>query len=195
MKQIIVGIVLSVLAGFGFVGLGWWLGQPNPVNETAKPAVTQSDGSHIAEVAPNTKTKPKQKVPTGAKVERTAEITVQGATPEANKAIPGAVPCPPVSIDTTLVRNADGSRRLIVSSPDGTVTRAVDIPVESAAAPPEPKKWAAGASYNPVLQTYGAWIERDLFERVRVGAEINQTRQTITGPIKAEARIRLGVTF
>lgn len=194
MKRTLSSILIAVLSGAGFVAFGWWMGKPKPVVEVAAPEVTQNDGSKVAVRAPDAKAKPKQIIPKGAKLERTAEITVQGATPEANKSIPGALPCPPVSINTSLVRNDDGSKRLIVSSPDGKVVSAVDIPIETAAAPPEPKKWAAGWSYNPTQQTSGLWIERDIL-RARIGAEINQTRQTIAGPLKAEARIRLGVTF
>lgn len=195
MNRTLASILIAVLAGAGFVGLGYWYGTPKPVVETAAPEVKQADGSIVAVRAPDAKARPKQQVPKGAKVERLGAITVQGKTPEANLRFPGAVPCPPVSIDTTLVHNADGSRRLIVSSPDGRVTRAVDIPVETAAAPPEPRKWAAGLSYEPVKQTFGVWIERDVFERVRLGVEINQTRQDITSPVRVEGRLKVGWTF
>jgi hypothetical protein len=187
-------LVVAVLVATG-AGVNWWIMHPVQVVEVAAPAVQQKDGSIIAEKKPNAKAKPKQTIPKGAKVERLGEITVQGPTPEANLKMPGALPCPPVTIDTTLIRNVDGSKRLIVSSPDGRVDRAVDIPVETAAPLPEPKKWAAGLSYSLTKQTSGVWLERDLFGRVRMGAEINQTRQEFTGATGVEARLRLGWTF
>ena len=141
---------IAILAGAGFVGLGWWMGQPKLVVETAAPAVVQSDGSIITPRAPDAKAKPKQQIPKKSKVERIEQIQVQGA--------------------------------------------ALDIPVETAAPPPEPKKWAAGLSFDPVKQTSGIWIERDI-ARIRVGADINQTRQFIGGSTAVEARVRLGWVF
>lgn len=185
--------LIALALGGACAGLGWWFGQPAKVVESAAPAETQPDGSIIVERRPDAKAKakPKQKIPKGATVERTGEFEVVGG----GLKIDGVLkPCPPVTIDTTLIRNADGSKRVIVSSPDGEITRAVDIPVETAAPPPEPKKWAAGVSYNPVKQTAGLWIERDIW-RARLGLEINQARQVISGPTNTEARLRLGVTF
>lgn len=180
-------IAVAVLAGAGFVGFGWWLGHPNPVVEVAAPEVKQPDGSLITAKAPNAKAKPKQMVPKGTKVERLSEITVQGATPPE---IAACTPtkCPPVSIDTTLVRSADGSRRLIVSSPDGQVLRAVDVPVETAAPPPEPRKWAGGMSYDLEMKTSRAMGAR-VFDDLIVGGEVGQSRYTINGPTFIEKRI------
>ncbi|MBI5920264.1 MAG: hypothetical protein HY847_01295 [Betaproteobacteria bacterium] len=183
--------VCALLLGGACAGLGWWFGQPAKVVESAAPAETQPDGSIIVERRPDAKARPKHQTPKGATVERTGEFTVQGTGLKMDGVL---MPCPPVTIDTTLIRNPDGSKRVIVSSPDGEITRAVDIPVETAAPPPEPPQWAAGVSYNPVKQTPGLWIERDIW-RVRLGAEINQTRQVISGPTGIEARLRVGWTF
>lgn len=173
--------------------VGFWLGKPAPVIETAKPAETQDDGSTIVERKPDAKAKPKHQTPKGAKVERVGTIIAQGETPPEIKACT-SIPCPSVTIETSLVRLPDGSKRVIVSSPDGQIQRAVDIPVETAAPPPEPPKWAAGLSIDPLHQTPGLWIERDIW-RVRLGAEINQTRQKVGGPTGNEVRVRLGWTF
>ena len=189
-------MLVAIVLVLGIVGgLGYWLGRPPaPVIETAAPAERQDDGSLIAERRPDAKAKPKQSVPKGGKVERTGSVTVTPPTPEANLRLPGAVPCPPVTVDTSLVRLPDGSKRLLVSSPDGRIDRAVDIPVETAAPAPEPPKWAAGVSYDLVHQTAGAWIERDV-GRLRLGAEVAQTRVVIAGPTGIEARLRVGWTF
>jgi hypothetical protein len=172
---------------------GWYFTRPATVIETAKPAETQADGSTVIERAPTTPTaKPRQIVPKGAQVERVGSITAQGATPDEIKACT-SIPCPPVTIDTSLVRLPDGSKRVIVSSADGTILKGVDIPVETQELP-EPKLWAAGVSLDPLRQTMGAWVERDV-ARVRLGIEINQTRPNLAGPVGAEIRVRAGWVF
>lgn len=171
----------------------WWVMRPVHVIETAAPAITQEDGSHVIERKPDAKAKPKHQIPKKAKVERIEQVQVQGVTPPEIAACT-KVKCPPVKIDMTLVRMDDNTKRVVVSSPDGQVLSALDIPVETAAPPPEPKKWAAGLSYDPAKQTSGIWIERDL-ARIRVGADLNQTRQFIGGSTAVEARVRLGWVF
>lgn len=180
-------VVVSALA------IGYWLGRPAPVVETPAPAITQADGSIALPRAPDAKAKPKHMTPRGAKVERVGQITAQGETPPEIAACTSAK-CPPVTIDTSLVRMDDGSKRVIVSSPDGQILAGVDIPVETAAPPPEPPKWAVGLSLDPIRQTPGIWIERDIW-RVRAGAEINQVKQRADGPSSAEIRLRVGWTF
>lgn len=181
-------IAVAILAA---AALGWWLGQPKPVPETAAPEVRQPDGSLQLERRPDPHAKPKQQIPRKAKVERIAQITVQ---PDAVSE-PGQ-PCPPVTVDMTLIREPDGMRRVLASSPDGQVVGGLDIPVESAAPPAEPKRWAAGLSWSPD-QTAGVWIERDVpvFKwLVRVGGEVNQVRVG-TVPAGGEIRLRAGVVF
>lgn len=188
----IVAVIALALTITGAIA-GWYFTLPTKIIETAKPAETQADGSKILERAPTTpKAKPKQKVPKGAKVERVGSITAQGVTPAEIKACT-SVPCPPVTIDTSLVRLPDGSKRVIVSSADGTILKGLDIPVETQEIP-EPKVWAAGISLDPMKQTMGAWLERDIM-RARLGIEINQTRPQIGGPVGAEIRLRAGWTF
>lgn len=189
--MVLVAVIAAVLVGSG-LALGYFWFKPAPVIETAKPSETQADGSTVIERKPDAKAKPKHQTPKGAKVERVGTIIAQGETPPEIKACT-SIPCPSVTIETSLVRLPDGSKRVIVSSPDGQIQRAVDIPVETAAPPPEPPKWAAGLSYS-TMQTPGLWVERDL-GRVRLGAEINQTRQTVGGPTGFEARARIGWAF
>lgn len=189
---IVTAILALALAGGGAVA-GWYFTKPGQVIETAQSEETQQDGSKIIERMPTTpKAKPKQAVPKGAKVERIGSVTAQGITPDEIKACT-SVPCPPVTIDTSLVRMPDGSKRVIVSSADGTILKGVDIPVETQEVP-EPKAWAAGVSMNPQNQTLGVWVERDIM-RARVGVEINQTKQGLVGPTGAEIRLRAGWTF
>lgn len=190
MKNPVVWIVITLvlLAGVG----GWWFGRPAPVIEKRAVEVTQADGSKILAKAPDAKAKPKQVVPKQATVERIAQITAQGAP--VTTASGEVKDCPPVTVDMTLIREPDGSKRVIASSPDGKILSGVDIPVETAAPPPEPPKWAAGVSLNPLNQTAGVWVERDVM-RLRVGLELNQTRSTWGAVPGVEARVRVGWTF
>lgn len=184
--------LVALLAGGACLATGYWLGRPAPVIETPAAEVVQDDGSRIVERAPNKDVKPKQKVPKGAKVERVMTVEVQGA---GLKMADGKYEtCPPVTVDLSLVRERDGMKRVLASSPNGEIVKAIDIPVETAAPPPEPNLWAVGLSWSPTHQTPGVWIERDLI-RVRVGVEINQTRQQAFGPVGAEARVRVGWVF
>ena len=182
--------VLSLLAA---AALGWWLGQPDPVVETPAAEQRQADGSVVLERRPDAKARPKQLIPHKAKLERVAQVTVRPA------AIPASgEPCPPVSLDLSLVREEDGSRRLIASSPDATIIGGVDIPVETAAPPPKPLRWAAGVSWSPSNETAGLWIERDvpLFSTAaRVGIDLNQERALPGSSAGADLRIRVGLAF
>ena len=133
--QIAVAAALTIVLICLGVGLGWYAFHPAKVIETAKPPEVQKDGSLIVEREATTPTaKPKQQVPKGGKVERIGSVTAQGITPDAIKACT-SVPCPPVTIDTSLVRMPDGSKRVIVSSADGTILKGVDIPVETQEVP------------------------------------------------------------
>jgi hypothetical protein len=184
-------LVLVISALVGAAALGWWLGQPKPVQETAAPAQRQVDGSMVLERRPDPAAKPKQQIPPKAKLERVAQVTVQPS------AAPAGEPCPPISVDMSLVREEDGMRRLLASSPDGTIIGGVDVPVESAAPPAEPLRWAAGLSWSHSEQTGGVWIERDvpLFSKaVRVGIDLEQVRVDADA-MGVDGRIRIGLAF
>lgn len=177
---------------FAAAALGWWLGQPKPVQETAAPEQRQADGSLKLERKPDPHAKPKQQIQRKAKVERITQIVVQpNAIAEAGQ------PCPPITVDMTLVREPDGMRRALASSPDGQVLGGIDVPVDTAAPPPEPKRWAAGISWAPADSAAGVWIDRDVpvfGQVVRVGADINQVRES-PHSYDVEARLRLGIAF
>lgn len=186
-------LLASIAAAiFAAAAIGYWFGQPKPVQETAAPEVRQADGSVVLERRPDPGSKPKQQIPRKAKVERVAQVTVQpDAIAEAGK------PCPPVTVDMTLIREPDGMRRVLASSPDGQVVGGLDIPVESAAPPAEPKRWGIGLSWSVGDQTAGVWIERDVpvfSQVVRVGAEVNQARAGIDAA-GIDARLRMGFAF
>lgn len=173
---------LALLVAWGC----WELWKPTPRRpEVYHPAVAQSDGSVVLETKPDPTAKPKQVIPKGAKVERTASVTVQPTATITPPVVHGgyynysssqpvaATPCPPVTVDLSLVRMPDQSRRVVASSPDGAVVGGVDIPVEDAAPPPAPKLWAAGIAVDPLRRTGGVFVDRDL-GFLRLGAQLNQ---------------------
>ncbi len=191
MPRWMIYLLLALAALISAAGLGWWLGQPDPVIEKPAAEQRQGDGSVVLERRPDPAAKPKQQTPKKAKLERVAQVTVQPA------AAPAGEPCPPVSVDMSLVREEDGGRRLLASSPDGTIIGGVDVPVDTAAPPPKTLRWAAGLSWAPSSETAGVWIERDvpLFKwAARVGVDVNQTRLD-TYETGAEGRIRVGFAF
>jgi hypothetical protein len=191
-RWVFAAAIAIAIALFAAAGLGWWLGQPKPVQEMAAPAQQQADGSVVLERRPDPAAKPKQQIPRKAKVERVAQVTVQpDAIAEAGK------PCPPVTVDMTLIREPDGMRRVLASSPDGQVVGGLDVPIETAAPPAAPKRWGVGLSWSVGDQTAGVWIERDVpvFSKVvRVGAEVNQARSGMDSS-GVDARLRVGFAF
>lgn len=174
-------ILVAMVCGAAgsFIGYHWGGAKPVPEDVTPAPAVTQKDGSVIAErVAPPAKpTKPPHQLPMGAKEERRFSVTVQ----------PKKADCPPVSLDLSLVQ-VDGGRRVVASSPDGEIIAAQDMPIEAAFIAPKPRLWAAGISSDVERERYGVWVERDI-GRIRAGAEVIEDRGDVSG------RVRLGWTF
>ena len=198
------GVVLTVGAIAGMV-LGWILWKPKPVPpETYAPEVRQQDGSLVLERKPHADAQPAHQIPRGARVERVVQVKVQPriATPTAAPAIPGSGPVsvtpdlqPPVTVDLSLVRLSDQTRRVIASSPDGEVISGVDIPVETAR-PVRSLRWAAGGLWNPSDRTWGAWLQRDLGPAV-LGVDAFQVRDPAMagGATRWLAHLRLGVRF
>lgn len=194
--------IIAVLIGY--------LSRPPHVVETAAPAVVQQDGSVILERTPTQDAKPAHDVPKGAKIERVVRVKVRhkiGTAPsyagdEVNKEKsfslhgqglstgdkPANFDQIPITVDLSLVRLDDDTRRVIASSPDGEIVGGLDIPVDTLAT--KPRVWAAGISLDPIHQTPGVWIERDLM-RVRIGAEANQVHVK-GGGRDGEFRVRFG---
>jgi hypothetical protein len=170
---------IAVAVAVAGAGLWWVTRDPPPVPEvvTAAPMVRQADQSVIAQRAPDAKPAPPRHIlPKGAVEERRETIVVAPA-PAASS----------VEVDLSLVRMPDNGRRVVASSPDGTVVSAIDIPIEAGLVPPAPKKWAAGLGYG-TDRAVGVWVERDI-GRLRLGAEVAK------GAGAPRAEIRVGVTF
>ena len=209
-------LIVALIFGAG-MWAGWMLWHPDLAQETYAPAKVQADGSRILERKPDAEAKPPQQIPKGAVVERVIYVTVQPhgqpavETPAINGSDPQAArpatytlgppstsqtPCPPVRFDMTLIRLPDQTRRVIASSPDGTVLPgSMDIPVE-AAAPPKELQWAAGGIYGIQSgggRSIGACLDRDI-AFLRTGLEV--TRDTAPNlPPAWDARVRFMIRF
>lgn len=183
--------VLVLIIAVGLAGLGWLVWPRPVVVEHAAPAARQDDGSLVLpREASGTITPaatPAHKIPPKTKVERIVKVKVEPNQP------PAGQPCPPVTVDMTLVREPSGSRRVIASSPDGQVVAGMDIPIET---PPPAREygWAAGLSLDPIHQTPGVWLDRT-WSRIRIGVEVNQVAQKNSSNTGGEIRFRLGMTW
>lgn len=176
--------VLIMAAGFVLGAmLTWWQFRPVTVIEVATPAVRQTDGSLVAERAPGA-IPVAATVPAGTKPMRTAQIRVK-AKPAAGSG--AGCSCDQVTVNTMLVRESGGGQRLVVSSPDGEVVRAVDSPLEPLQIQ-RPALWAIGGTYGTGSRA-GAFVDRDVGP-FRLGAEIDQAAGE-----DWQARIKVGWRF
>ncbi len=201
-----VSAALYLIAGFALISFGgvagYWLGAGNhPVAVPVTPAqeVRQTDGSIIAErvpeAVPPAAALPHQ-MPDGAEPVRIIEVTakpnrkISASDSGITKPAVDVADCEAVTLTVTLVDTPDGSR-VIVASPDAEIVTARDrvfAPDIRLARRP----WAAGISYDPFNESYGAWAERD-FGRLRVGADLFEDRTGAASGIGG--RVRLGLTF
>jgi hypothetical protein len=186
LKHLAIGLVLAAVGAVGGVALEHWVRAPKLEDVSPAPAAVQKDGSVVAErAAPAPTSRPPHLLPKGAKEVRRVQVVVQpremAPTPD------GRCDPKPVEVDMSLVR-VDGGQRVVASTPDGTVVKALDLPIEATSVPAAPHRWAAGLSYG-TDRSPGLWLERDL-GRLRVGAEV--VRQPAGG---AQARVRVGLSW
>jgi len=165
---------------------------------TPAPEERQDDGSLILERRPDpSPSPPPHEIPKGAVEERHVSVVVRPvkvrkpAEAKNDEVVPAPEPCPDVRIDLSLIRDTQGGRRVIASSPDGRIHGGLDVPIVGANVTTQ-RKWAAGISYDPFRESPGAWVERD-YGRLRFGADLHQDRTGYqTG---MAARVRIGWTF
>ena len=159
----------------GAVLLGMWLGaqlsKPKAVaRETAAPGVRQADSSLVLPRAPDSAAAPQHLIPKGDKLEREIRVVVQPYVKKSPVSLTdtttgkGNAPflSSPVRMDLSLVRLPDLTHRVIASSPDGTVTGGIDVPVDTVVAAHREPKWAAGPLYDPGNRRWGGTIDRDV---------------------------------
>lgn len=173
---------LEMLAALAFVValiLGWalWPAKPVPEIATPAPAVRQDDGSMVAERAPDPYPAPAPHIiPKGFHEVRRESVVVAPA-PAASS----------VEVDLSLVSNG-AEQRVVASSPDGQVLKAIDIPIVPALMPAPARPWAVGMSYD-TRHAVGVWVDRDV-GRLVVGGALSRLPNG-----KTEAQVRVGVRF
>jgi hypothetical protein len=148
---LVVGLIIS-----------WAWYSPSTKTEAPAAAARQADGSLVLErTATNQKATPAHAIPKGGKAERVVRVDVQ----------PTRADCPVCTVDLTLVRMPDASRRVVASSPTGTVLSGLDIPVLPITVE-RSRPWAAGAMYNG---RWGAVVTRD-FRWLSAGGAVTEER-------------------
>jgi hypothetical protein len=202
------------IGALGGLALGWQLWRPQTVTETPAPEVIQEDGSRVLERAPDPTARPAHQLPPGATLERVVRVEVRPDPLPAPVEVPRGTPdssvagvaaprdtargcsCAPVTVELSLVRLEDGTRRVVASATGGTLLGGVDIPVESAA-PAKVLRWSAGAEYDLAAKGWGGYLERD-FDRlafvplpIRLGGSFTP-RNVSSGP---RVGLRVGLRF
>lgn len=180
-KNTLIVAAIGCLA-IGCLLLGWKIGKPTRPGRLDPPAaaVVQTDGSVIVERKPNPEAKPPHEIPKGAKVERVVQVKVRpraaATVPTSGDGLQGKASLPSASPETTvdlsLVRMPDQTRRVIASSPDGEIVGGLDVPVEAAP--------TAKASKNTLITGWSPPFSNDFV--------LGYTRKIFTlGPISVEA--------
>lgn len=147
-----------VVAGFvAGSALTWHLMAGRETVEPYAPQERQVDGSLVLERRTDTVVPVAHHIPAGSREVRRLSVVVQprqgiyfrnglhapmveqGTVNPPPQGTAGSIPaqpiadscsCPPIRVDASLVRETDGSSRVIVSSPDGQILSGVDIPME-----------------------------------------------------------------
>lgn len=169
---------LIILASFMlFVsGCVWYAAsqyyKPAPEVITAAPAIQQKDGSVV--IARNPDVNPPRPHKVSGKPVRDVSVTVQPKQEE----------CDPVTVDLTLYEDGKGGKRVVASSPDGTVIDGVDIPSTDLASHLEAKRNRIGVAYQ--RNGYALTASRD-YGPLSVGVMLSKEKGRDLRPwIKAE---------
>ena len=189
------------------LGTGWhlWVRRQAPVTPIIQPAIHQADGSVVLETKPTEHPKPAQLVPTGAHVNQTIEATIHTSPvvvplphlpPGVQLPAFITVPGKDVTVDLSIVTMPNGQRRAVVSSPDGTVLKGMDI---QEIGPPAPKllKSAAGLVFGTTAwgdRAEGVFYDRDL-AFARVGIEVTKNTYALANRVGWEVRGKVGIRF
>lgn len=189
------GIVLGL---FG----GWSLWRPRaPVVEPPAPSVRQPDGALLAARRPDTVIKVIHRIPAGYVPERTIAVGVQpnpvvitdtlrlkGDTVIVTR----TVTPPPVQLQLSLIRAADGARRVLLSARGGQVldSLTVDVPLGPAAAPPRSLVWSAGVTRDLLTGAWGGVVSRDV-----AFARLFATGEPAQGLANAQLKVGVGLRF
>lgn len=199
----------AILGAILALALGWVLYRPGPAPiEKPASAVRQGDGSLLVArgAAGDVPKSAPHEIPRGGVEERRIHLEVRprwttpperapdSSAPPMTEGWTSSSSCPPVTVDLSLVRMPDGTRRVVASSPDGDVVGGLDVPLERRPAEPRPLRWAAGASYGMVDHSPGAWVtySRGPFT---AGADVFRTPARPPVPASFEARVMAGLRW
>ena len=196
---------LSITTALGFVvGLacGWGLYTPTqPAAETYAAPERLRDGTLVIERKPDANPpKAPHALPKGAKEERRVQVVVKppkapifkdhGIQASDHFADVGKIDsceCPPVTVDLSLVRMPDKTRRVVASSPNGQILSGIDVPIESTKIP-RVLAWAIGGTYSyDGAHRFGGFVDRDLGP-FRLGVEAFQSQTGWTAQARAGIR-------
>ena len=198
----IVAILSFVVGGL----FGWRVQLAKPVHEAAAHAQRQKDGSLVLArtEGTTTPTAAPHAIPKGATEERRVQVVVQPPRgvvaqtdkeslavgdhiADAGKMIDDSCDCPPVTVDLSLVRMQDKTRRVIASSPDGKILSGLDIPIETTTPKiPRVPPWAVGVTIS-ADRKFGGFLDRDLGP-FRLGVEAFQSTNGWTAQARAGIR-------
>lgn len=163
--------VVVFLVGFLVRG---WLDTPEPAHglaTTAQAEIRIAPDNVIASRAPVVQPEPAVPPPKGVTVTRTAHVVVKPKPIVDDRKL--VCECEPLRIDLTQFTDETGER-LQFTTPSGEILEASDKPVIGEIAG-EPRRNALGFTWRPEVggnNVYGVLYQRDLWERVRVGAKV-----------------------
>ena len=195
---IIVGLIALVIGLIGGYAIGWGVyhqdNTTRPSTEHSADSSRQRDGSLIIEKVVDTFVTPAQIIPKNVYVERIIKVTVTDTMWRDPVNVNGELKCPPCTtqVDLSIVKDKKkNERRVIASSPDGTVVAGIDVPIEESA-PVKKHPWTIGVSgsYDVINNTkrVGAYIDRTVGP-FRIGGELGGWKE------QAYLGARVGVNF
>ena len=194
LKAALVAFVIGAICGLLLMG---YLRRPKPtvyVKDQPAAEIKLPDGSVVAQVVPTATPPPKIKIVTKeVEVVRTVTVEVK----------PDKSDCPPIDFTMKLLKNDDGTLRVLVSAQGGTITKSMDIPVEGRTIIVEPKqitipKNSVGLIYEKATQdriSKGIYYDRDLFSTIRVGVEMSRDTYSAINRQSTGVRLKLGINF
>lgn len=188
MTRFLGGLVVGAVAA---LALGYQLWRVAPVVETPLPEVRQADSSLVLERKPDANAKPAHQLPRGSTLERTAQLTI-APTPTVDSA--GNCACEDVTVDLSLVRQPDETRRVVASVEGGTLVGGVDVPVETPARS-RPLRWTIGATRDMMSGRWGGYVARDFDSLLLLRIPYQAQVMHIPGPQGGLVAVGVAIRF
>jgi hypothetical protein len=194
-------VLMLITFGLG-LGLGWklWRGKMTTITrDVPGPAIILHDGGQVLEKKIASKSTIIQVIPDGAHVQEEGTIIFRPNPDPAPDDHPAKVPDAPhdFHINFALVTMADGSRRVVASSPEGKVVGGIDIVVDPHKPAPPPLRNSAGLVYGTTAwgdTAKGIFYDRD-WKFIRAGLEVTHNTYANVNRTAWEGRIKVGLNF